>query len=721
MKRTMMLLLIITIALTNILAVLLFNNEQFINRIFNKTSIRINYDKSEVDFNIDTFLEELKEFSSNNNISVSMYEYLGDTEVNIYAANILLEDGAKLKKGTYPDSYEYISNIDNKDIKQSGILFFPITNWTIKIYNISQVKNVGLGDQIYFSSVSEEVLDAFISRFSEYGELKIEKADVSSLQLLNISLVLMVSLMYAASFVGILIYCIINRKKMILLELWGYSKFRIYKQVLKNFTYSYMIFLVIQSILMIAAFLCTGGTASLNSYMGLYILINIVIFILLLSFIMIACSIVLFFGNLNQGLKGKSIFQKVNTGTIMLRVLIMTLLFILLNISVLDFTIMNRKMNNYTFWNKTEDIYTIGMRTTNMENMELGDEREISERLEQFYKEVEKKKQAFIIEAENYRVLNHNHKRSYVYEKLVSEDKYEISPYGKSIMVNRNYLKINPIVDEKNTNVLDKLIWNDNTLNILVPEDLKKREAEIQQSFKEYFYFQKVTVENIYNEDIGLPMNNQSIDSLFINIIYTQQNQKYFTYDSQKGDFENQIEDPIAMIYSDGFDQSVLMSLIFTSLYFEDTSKGEAYLGLEEIITSTKSPEVKFAESVYGMGDRELLLYKEKFLQSLLTILIVLILSITLYIICIWSYYKSRIKELNLKYIFGYSYFIKYKYLLILTILISLFVGMATFVFYKNIVTLIIIPLIIFLDLILLKIFDNYMVKHSMTNLKGEY
>ena len=40
-------------------------------------------------------------------------------------------------------------------------------------------------------------------------------------------------------------------------------------------------------------------------------------------------------------------------------------------------------------------------------------------------------------------------------------------------------------------------------MNILVPEKLKEYEKEIYKNYRKHFYFQKVEVDNIYNEELG--------------------------------------------------------------------------------------------------------------------------------------------------------------------------------------------------------------------------
>lgn len=101
------------------------------------------------------------------------------------------------------------------------------------------------------------------------------------------------------------------------------------------------------------------------------------------------------------------------------------------------------------------------------------------------------------------------------------------SPAGRNIQIDENYLKRNPI-QTCNGKAISKLIdYDQNTLNILVPEQYKKYEKKIIKNYKENFYFQKVTIDNYFRKNINKPKNMLKKDKLSINIIYVKSNQSY--------------------------------------------------------------------------------------------------------------------------------------------------------------------------------------------------
>ncbi|HEL8826505.1 TPA: bacteriocin immunity protein, partial [Listeria monocytogenes] len=142
------------------------------------------------------------------------------------------------------------------------------------------------------------------------------------------------------------------------------------------------------------------------------------------------------------------------------------------------------------------------------------------------------------------------------------------SPEGNSVEIDFNYLKLNPIKSIKGQNVEKEAIISDKVLNIIVPNSKKGLEKDIKNTFLDYFYFQKVEVANIYNKALDLPAVALSKEDLSVNIIYAENNQDYFSYDSNTGDFRTgNITDPIAIVYTGNIDSSSIGAHVTSSVY----------------------------------------------------------------------------------------------------------------------------------------------------------
>ena len=119
--------------------------------------------------------------------------------------------------------------------------------------------------------------------------------------------------------------------------------------------------------------------------------------------------------------------------------------------------------------------------------------------------------------------------------------------------------------------------YDQNTLNILVPEQYKKYEKKIVKNYKENFYFQKVTIDNYFRKNMNKPKNMLKKDKLSIHIIYVKTNQSYLhmiqIQEMGKSDYRSNS----SHLYS-GVDSSCIASMyagdtVSGSIYFEDNSK----------------------------------------------------------------------------------------------------------------------------------------------------
>ncbi|MBJ7968126.1 bacteriocin-associated protein, partial [Bacillus cereus] len=96
----------------------------------------------------------------------------------------------------------------------------------------------------------------------------------------------------------------------------------------------------------------------------------------------------------------------------------------------------------------------------------------------------------------------------------------------KTILINNNYLKLNPIygLDGKLIDIKE----DDDKLTVLVPEKYKKEEKELRGYFEKEYYLQKYKVKNTFLRDAGkeLPFK----EDITVNIIWIDNNQSYFTF-----------------------------------------------------------------------------------------------------------------------------------------------------------------------------------------------
>ncbi len=118
--------------------------------------------------------------------------------------------------------------------------------------------------------------------------------------------------------------------------------------------------------------------------------------------------------------------------------------------------------------------------------------------------------------------------------------------------------------------MVEQIIYDDLTLNILVPEKYMDMEEQIISAYREQFYFEKVQATNDYNEMAGIEtVLDIPEESLNINIIYVKDGQSYFTFRSDcASTTNNRIVDPIVMIYTSNIHCNYAHSIMSQWLYF---------------------------------------------------------------------------------------------------------------------------------------------------------
>ncbi|ATV01357.1 hypothetical protein CS301_09295 [Bacillus velezensis] len=141
---------------------------------------------------------------------------------------------------------------------------------------------------------------------------------------------------------------------------------------------------------------------------------------------------------------------------------------------------LKQQLDNQSYWKKTQNTYKTSFANTGIDYSDLKLDREKNVRVRALYHQLEKHKNAFVIDAHNYAVLRKDGKKPVYFYTLNTTKKNEIySPSGRSITISPNYLKVNPIIGANGEAISQKQLRVDsNTLNLLVPqkyENLKKK------------------------------------------------------------------------------------------------------------------------------------------------------------------------------------------------------------------------------------------------------
>ena len=191
----------------------------------------------------------------------------------------------------------------------------------------------------------------------------------------------------------------------------------------------------------------------------------------------------------------------------------------------------DQNLDNLMVWNETKNLFNLQEIYSPFNYSDLAVEDILNNKILKVYQDLSNLDKVFIINTHNFEranVVDGNYDYTYLENLKSEEDLY--SPYGRNIIVDKNYLKRHEIESIDEENVIDRIDMNGDVLNVLVPQKYGEYERIIEDSFKEWFYFQRVTVTNMYKEAGNKTKIHKELDDLNINIIYIKNNQKYFTY-----------------------------------------------------------------------------------------------------------------------------------------------------------------------------------------------
>lgn len=649
------------------------------DNLFNqKQMIKIHYaEKNES--NIDEFVEHLIQFSKDNTMNISTYTFLSDTSLNIFSTNIKEDPFIRLQSGSLPLDNTFIANKKIEDSEsQSGTFAFPLSNWDVYVYDFNHIYNVGVGNRFYISDSDGKIIDDFVKEFSSYGEITVIDEDINSLLFINRTLVMLTIFSFATFVIGLSFYLIQNRKRIFLNELWGYSKLKSMLAIPKLFTKTVLIYMSLLLLVFGLSIWLLDQTPFLKDYLVVFLFVNILTLLLLFLFVLLGTWFISTFSQSTFLIKGRLPFGKIQWISVILKTAVTIILFTFVSWSIHTFVQMNHKVKSLDYWDQALNIFRIevgGVEEEVLNDLEL--DKDLNDRLSLFYQEIKQNNQAILMHSDNFMVIGgSSEKPTYFYTQNSNKDDEIYSPYGRSIIINENYLKFNPIKSNNGKTINEPLTTNENILTILVPEQYEYLEDKIISHYREWFYFQKVEVENIYNEGLGTPLNKQEIDELDIHIIYTKANQHYFTYNSYTGDEKNSITDPIAIIYNESLDTSNISAFVTSSVYLYDDSNGKAYEHILPSINKSNANEIRSVVSIYDEANDEIIKYKWFLAQQAIALISLVIFSSILFSVFIWSYFNASRYRLSVKYLFGYSFWRRTRRILFVGAVVNILSGL---------------------------------------------
>lgn len=225
-------------------------------------------------------------------------------------------------------------------------------------------------------------------------------------------------------------------------------------------------------------------------------------------------------------------------------------------------------------WEECKNLYTTVVQYSG-EDDSTEKYLEIAERSQKLLKLLEENEEAFVMNAYQYQSIDED--GTPLYTMNGSSYPVEIAPNGQCIQVSKNYFHFNPIETADGSALEEQIVYDDVTLNVLVPEKYREMEPQIIEAHRADFFFQKVTAENDYSEMAGMEKRSDMVESdLKVHIIYVKDGQRYFTCRTDcAAQTDNWITDPVVQVYTHNIHCNYAHSAMSQWVYFPSDAANE--------------------------------------------------------------------------------------------------------------------------------------------------
>ncbi|MGM0123913.1 hypothetical protein IGI37_001287 [Enterococcus sp. AZ194] len=572
------------------------------------TTPKIKEPKKQMDF--------LEEVAQQNHLLIAKYIYKNDKEITIYTTDSTLKGQIQpfnQKKQVLVSKTDFIWDADQPSL--------TVKPWT----TVAESGNSGVYYIKGLTSKNERSIIATIEK--NLGTVKYERSANFIQRLLvdifgNYSLPILLVLVTIINSGIFFVYLINLTKKIALLQAFGWPKLRMFFSIITPFLKE-ICFLSFVVLLSTDGywFLVKGGFYAFSTVNLAYVI----------SVLLMSLPLFLILGLYLMVFQEKEIYRKINgkkkvvvglvSSTVIKTLVFMTALF--LSITTIEIhKDLQDTVDSQKYWDQTKNIYATQLRYI---TSDIDAYRPYQKRLKDFYIEASEKKHLFLFSIDNYQKLSNG---EFIYDANMSSPEEQdvgpnyqrISPSGKSVRANINYLVKNPIQKENGNDVCKADIDQADTVwNLLVPTSLKTYETKLTQLYLSAFAMSKYLFEKPQQAD-----GTYDESGLKIHIIYVKNNQKYFTYNPFVQVKDNTIIDPVTIVDTGNLDASFYSSALSDSVFVE-SDKTDGYSYLLPVIKETKTlASIQNTVSVYDFKAKEIGDKKRLLATSLLVITILL-------------------------------------------------------------------------------------------------
>lgn len=639
-------------ALSNVFFFLQINRSVADKLLMNKAVISFHF-YPYMDMQVESkaeFLEKIKAFSAKNSVEIAQYSFLNSDKIDIYS--------------TMGDNYKELLTVPDF-----------IFNRNIEVHDFEEIIDIGFKNVFYVDTNDMDILKS-LSELLE-NDCKVYHMDTgynNDIFSLNKSFFQVICFFILALILIVFFYYSISQKTYSIYHLWGYTDAQIYR-VLNMSLYKAMFLTMVLSNLVMNGILYRSILSSLQfkiftAMLKLNAVIALVIFILSFPLFRLFCTV-------TDSNSRKRRFTKI----IVLSYFSKILLFLFLILSFEHFFYqsaeLKEKLDSLSLWENTRNLFNI-FEAYYLDDLALEDV--LNDKVFRVYKELSDLDKVFIMKTLNFErpdtedfAVKDPKDIDYSYRLNVEKTEDLYSPYGKNIVVDKNYLKKHMIRSIDGKNVIDLIDYRNNVLNILVPIKFEEYENTIKDSFKEWFYFQKMEVTNLYKEARGQDKIEIDMDDLKVNMIYIENSQNLFTYNHNSGDQFNIIEDSIITVYTENIDHSYLASCFGRYIFLEADDEYSALKEISAISLKYNVIELNTVSSVYDQKGEEIRIAEVVRNNLILNIIFAVLFLAMLMIVIVYAYHKAFFPIIMITSLHGHSFWQTYGHLILLNLFTNVF------------------------------------------------
>ena len=663
-----------------------------------------------------------------------------ENNINIFTTDTTLGGMITTLDGRMPKiSGEFISNSITNENSQVGIFGEILPSYNISVFHISSLYNFGLSgdihisfDNIYSFYKFYEILST-LSLYDRSYFWNFNQSNTSGILRglfihVSLSQVMFFLLLYIVLLLFILVilasYGVSQLKEIVLYTIHGNSKIFVAFSILKKISPTFLLSSLV-SFFLINIYINYFGFSYYTLEINIALLI-VAIFFSLLCIIFLILFLIGYTHYINkiEIIKGKYPYKSLQTLKIIIKTACIIIILIVLGEIESNINILNMRRDAVSNWTLARDIHRIEIADRG-QLLNFHTEEQMYETLGDLIYDLKTYHNGFIIYSGRTRSFRNFH---------FSANERPAHSYI-TIDVSPNYFILNPIYSIDGLNVTEYLVFDEYTINVIVPFSMIEYKELILYDFRDLLYFQKISVPNFYNSEFDRKLYFIEPEKLSVNIIWANNNQEYFLFSStNRVEYGNTLIDAIAFVYTGNFHLSYSYARL-TSSFFIQSYATNTFSEIQSVFSDNNLGSILHSLTpIYDAFGAEINLLQESMLRNIFLI----VASISLYFVVTFSFFKvlieKSIKKLSLKFVFGYNSLHRNKSNLVILTLINIFsISLAMliplvirYVFGNFIVVrlsgniLILGVVVVLVDIIGLLSLENAEVKkHSINRLKG--